>query len=203
MSEQQGPRVLPVGPRALLLEVPDVAAALSLAAHCRAASLASEVVPAARTVLLDGLAVPPERVTAVVARWTPAEGAAPGEVVDLAVVLDGEDLPAVARLWDCTVGEVVTTLTSTTFTSAFCGFAPGFAYLSGLAGHLAVPRLSSPRPRVPAGSVALAGEWAGVYPSASPGGWRLVGRTDAALWDVDREPPALLAPGTRVRFVEA
>lgn len=195
--------VLPVGPRAVLLEVPDVAAALSLADHCRAASLATEVVPAARTVLLDGLTVPPERVSSVLATWTPGRVAARGDLVELPVVLDGEDLPDVARLWGCTAAEVVATLTSTTFSSAFCGFAPGFSYLSGLSADRAVPRLAAPRPRVPAGSVALAGEWAGVYPTASPGGWRLVGRTDAVLWDVDREPPALLAPGTRVRFVEA
>lgn len=195
--------VLPVGPRAVLLEVPDVAAALSLADHCRAGSLATEVVPTARTVLLDGLTVPPERVSSVLATWTPGVAAAHGDLVELPVVLDGEDLPDVARLWGCTAAEVVATLTSTTFTSAFCGFAPGFSYLSGLPADLAVPRMPSPRPRVPVGSVALAGEWAGVYPTASPGGWRLVGRTDAVLWDVDRDPPALLAPGTRVRFVEA
>ncbi len=86
---------------------------------------------------------------------------------------------------------------------AFVGFSPGFAYCTGLAPELAVPRLDRPRPRVPAGSVGLAGEYAGVYPSASPGGWRLLGRTDAVLWDVSREEPALLTPGTRVRFVEA
>lgn len=195
--------VLPVGPGAVLLEVPDVGSALSLAAHCRAASLATEVVPAARTVLLDGLAVRPEQVAAALTTWTPGGAAASGSLVELPVVLDGEDLPEVARLWGCTAAEVVATLTSTSFTSAFCGFAPGFSYLAGLPADRAVPRLRSPRPRVPAGSVALAGEWAGVYPTASPGGWRLVGRTDATLWDVDREPPALLAPGTRVRFVEA
>lgn len=196
-------RVLPVGPRAVLLEVADVAAALSLAAHCRTASLAAEVVPAARTVLLDGLALPPDRVEAAVATWTPDRSTAPGGLVELPVLLDGEDLPDVARLWDCTEAEAVATLRATTFTSAFCGFAPGFSYLSGLPADRAVPRLASPRPRVPAGSVALAGEWAGVYPTASPGGWRLVGRTDATLWHADRDPPALLAPGTRVRFVEA
>lgn len=196
-------RVLPVGPRAVLLEVADIATALALADHCRTESWASEVVPAARTVLLDGLAVPRERVAAGLATWTPEGSPAPGGLVELPVVLDGEDLPDVARLWGCTRSEVVATLTTTTFTSAFCGFAPGFSYLSGLPADRAVPRLPTPRPRVPAGSVALAGEWAGVYPTASPGGWRLVGRTDATLWDSDRDPPALLVPGTGVRFVEA
>jgi KipI family sensor histidine kinase inhibitor len=88
-----------------------------------------------------------------------------------------------------------------TFVSAFCGFAPGFAYLSGL--DAAVSRLATPRTRVPAGSVALAGTWCGVYPTTSPGGWRIIGSTDARLWDVDRDPPALLVPGTRLRFVAA
>ena len=85
--------------------------------------------------------------------------------------------------------------------AAFCGFAPGFAYLTGLPDELAVPRRQTPRTRVPVGSVALAGSWCGVYPTASPGGWQLLGHTDAPLWDVDRPQPALLAPGTRVRFV--
>ena len=84
--------------------------------------------------------------------------------------------------------------------SAFCGFSPGFAYLAGLPEELAVPRLDTPRTKVPAGAVALAGTWCAAYPTASPGGWRLIGRTDAALWDAAREQPALLAPGTRVRF---
>ena len=83
---------------------------------------------------------------------------------------------------------------------AFCGFAPGFGYLTGLPDDLHVPRRATPRTRVPAGSVALAGPYAGVYPQASPGGWQLVGRTDAVLFDVDRDPPALLMPGTTVRF---
>ncbi|GFJ90481.1 hypothetical protein Prum_041230 [Phytohabitans rumicis] len=101
------------------------------------------------------------------------------------------------------VAEAVERLAGTELRVAFCGFAPGFAYLAGLPASWAVPRLASPRPRVPAGSVGLAGEYAGIYPTASPGGWRLVGRTDAVLFDVRRDPPALLAPGTRVRLVPA
>jgi KipI family sensor histidine kinase inhibitor len=89
------------------------------------------------------------------------------------------------------------------FVSAFCGFAPGFAYLAGLPDELAVSRLDSPRPSVPAGSVGLAGPWCGVYPTSSPGGWRLIGRTEVPLWRPDRVDTALLAPGTRVRFVRA
>jgi KipI family sensor histidine kinase inhibitor len=86
---------------------------------------------------------------------------------------------------------------------AFSGFAPGFAYLAGLPDDWAVPRLATPRPKVPAGSVGLAGAYAGIYPTASPGGWRLVGRTETVLFDVRRDPPALLTPGTGVRLVRA
>jgi KipI family sensor histidine kinase inhibitor len=101
------------------------------------------------------------------------------------------------------VAATIERLTEIEFTVAFCGFAPGFAYMSGLADEWSVPRLDAPRPRVPAGAVALAGAYAGIYPTASPGGWRLVGRTDQNLFDVRREPPALLTPGTRVRLTEA
>jgi KipI family sensor histidine kinase inhibitor len=120
--------------------------------------------------------------------------------VRLEVDYSGPDLARVADQWGCTTQEVIELHTSLEFTSTFCGFAPGFAYLAGLPLERAVPRLASPRTRVPPGSVALADTWCGVYPSASPGGWLLIGTTDARLWDVDRPQPALLAPGTRVRF---
>ena len=112
----------------------------------------------------------------------------------------GPDLARVADHWGCSTEEVVDLHTSLEFTSTFCGFAPGFAYLAGLPAERAVPRLESPRARVAPGSVGLADTWCGVYPTASPGGWLLIGTTDADLWDVDRAEPALLAPGTRVRF---
>jgi KipI family sensor histidine kinase inhibitor len=99
------------------------------------------------------------------------------------------------------VGEVIARHLATEFRVAFCGFAPGFGYLTGLPAELAVPRLATPRPRVPAGSVGLAGAYTGIYPSASPGGWLLIGRTDVVLFDVAADPPALLGPGARVRFV--
>lgn len=84
---------------------------------------------------------------------------------------------------------------------AFCGFAPGFGYLTGLPADRAVPRRATPRAAVPPGAVAVAGEYTGVYPRSSPGGWQLLGHTDLVLWDADREPPALLRPGARVWFV--
>jgi len=100
-----------------------------------------------------------------------------------------------------TSAEAALTHASVEYTVSFCGFSPGFAYCTGLPEELWVPRRDDPRPRVEAGAIGLAGEFTGVYPSASPGGWRLVGRTSAALWDTDRVEPALLTPGTRVRFV--
>ncbi len=165
---------------------------------------ATDIVPAATTVLLDGVR-DPARTAALVAGWTPAPATATarGTAVDVPVTYDGEDLPAVAGHWGVDVPAVVRRLTSTEFRVAFCGFAPGFAYLTGLPADLAVPRLPTPRPRVPAGSVALAGPYAGIYPTASPGGWLLVGRTDLPLFDVHADPPARLAPGTRVRLVPA
>jgi KipI family sensor histidine kinase inhibitor len=215
--------VLPVGEGGLLLEVADLGAVLELAAVLRPLVGAAEgpwraltdVVPAARTVLLatrEGadLAALHSAVLALADSVRPGygSGAAPGaetaamsHEVEVAVVYDGPDLEEVARLTGLTPDEVVAAHTGTPWRVAFGGFAPGFAYLVGGNPRLAVPRRDTPRPRVPAGSVGLAGEYSGVYPRSSPGGWRLVGTTDAVLWDVDRDPPALLAPGSTVRFV--
>lgn len=118
----------------------------------------------------------------------------------LAVRYDGEDLELVARTAGITVEQVVELHTGAEYTVAFTGFAPGFGYLTGLPVPLRQSRLDSARTRVPAGSVAVAGEFAGVYPRASPGGWRLLGRTGAVLFDPEAERPALLVPGDRVRF---
>ena len=193
----------PIGRHAVLAEVADSAAARSLAAHARAVRLpADEVVPGARTVLFDG--VPdPESVAALLAGWSAESEPERGALVEVPVVYDGADLAYVAQRWGTDAGGVV----------ARHGVLLRQALEVGEAGReaaegrdeldLAVPRLDSPRSRVPAGSVGLAGAWCGVYPTASPGGWRLLGRTEASLWDPDRSPPALLAPGTRVRFVAA
>jgi KipI family sensor histidine kinase inhibitor len=191
--------LLPVGPHALLVEVASPQDAVALAAWARTQRLARDVVPGAATVLLDGVA-DPGLLTDALARWSPTE-ATPGPQVELPVVYDGPDLPTVARAWGCDVDEVARRHRTASYVSAFCGFAPGFAYLAGL--DAPVPRLATPRTRVPAGSVALAGTWCGVYPTASPGGWQIIGRTDALLWDPGRDEPALLAPGTRVTFREA
>lgn len=194
-----------LGTDAVLVEVDDAVTAAALYAAVRALPGLSfrDVVPAARTVLVDGVADLAALRAALADVSLGAAGPAAGETVEVPTVYDGADLEEVARLWDMTAAEVVATHTGTDFVVAFCGFAPGFAYCTGLPERLAVPRRDDPRPRVPAGSVGLAGPFTGVYPSASPGGWQLVGRTDLVLWDTDREQPATLPPGTRVRFVEA
>ena len=192
------------GDRALLVEVPDPAAVAAVRAALEAGPLPGQrdLVPAARTVLVVLDRQPSDLDLATLRRLSPA-APAPDRgtaAVELPVVFDGEDLADVAGLTGRSVADVVAALTSPELTVAFCGFAPGFGYLTGLPDDLHVPRRATPRTRVPAGSVALAGPYAGVYPQASPGGWQLVGRTDAVLFDVDRDPPALLSPGTVVRF---
>lgn len=165
---------------------------------------AVDIVPAATTVLVDGL-TDPVGAAATMKSWPapPPAGAEPGKVVEIPAVYDGADLPAVAAHWGVSVEDAVDRLRAARFRVAFCGFAPGFAYLTGLPPAWAVPRLATPRPKVPAGSIALAGPYAGIYPRASPGGWRLVGHTSVSLFDVHRDPPALLPPGTVVRLVDA
>jgi allophanate hydrolase subunit 1 len=205
-------RLRPVGTDAWLVELDDTAAATALYRAALAGGIeARDIVPAARTVLFDGLA-DRDGVAAELSRWSgpsgpdpdPARGPVPAPgLVEVPTVYDGPDLEDVARFWQMTTAEVVATHTSTEFTVGFCGFAPGFPYCTGLPPGLHVPRLDTPRSRVPAGSVGLAGEFTGIYPSASPGGWRLLGRTDLTLWDGGRDQPATLPPGTRVRFVQA
>jgi KipI family sensor histidine kinase inhibitor len=195
-----------VGADALLIDVGDAALVeawrVELLRRRGASEFAAvDIVPGAQTVLLDGV---PDR-AALAARlvdWTPADAdAAPtGPLVTIDVTYDGPDLGTVAEHWGVSVDAVVARHVDTEFRVAFCGFAPGFAYLTGLAPELAVPRLDTPRTRVPAGSVGLADVYCGIYPRSSPGGWLLIGRTDAELFNPDRDPPALLGPGTRVRF---
>lgn len=202
----------PCGDAAALVEVDDLdtvlrlhAAALEAEAEGRLEGLV-DLVPAARTLLLrctDGGAL--ARVAAVVAALPlPAHVPAAGGEVRVAVRYDGADLDEVADHLGCDPVEVVRRHTTTTWRVAFTGFAPGFGYLVAEepAGSLVVPRRPESRTRVPAGAVGLAGEFTGVYPRSSPGGWQLLGRTDARVWDPDRDPPALLRPGTRVRFTD-
>ncbi|MGW0479996.1 5-oxoprolinase subunit B family protein [Nonomuraea sp. NPDC003214] len=126
-----------------------------------------------------------------------------GDVVRVPVVYDGADLESVAELAGVPVDEVVARHTRRELVVGWLGFAPGFAYLTGLDPVLHVPRLATPRTSVPAGSVAVAGPYSAVYPAASPGGWRLLGRTGLRVWDVTARPPSAFRPGTRVRFEAA
>lgn len=191
--------IRPFGPRAVLVETGDALTAAALATWARSHVTADEIVPAARTVLFDGVSL--ADLEPLLAGWSPSAAAVERSSVAVATTYDGPDLDRVAELWSCPVEEVVARHSALEFTSVFCGFAPGFAYLAGLPAEWQVPRLASPRPRVPAGTVAIAGEWCGVYPSASPGGWLLLGTVTVPLWDAASPEPALLAPGTRVRFV--
>jgi KipI family sensor histidine kinase inhibitor len=160
-----------------------------------------EIVPAARTVLLDGLADPDRWAAELTTSRIPQAPSRARELIELPVRYDGPDLAVVAGHWGVTEREAARIHAGTEFTVAFCGFAPGFGYLTGLPDHYAVPRRATPRTAVPAGAVALAGPYTGVYPRSSPGGWQLIGTTDAVLWDHTRTPAALLTPGARVRFV--
>ncbi|KJK37569.1 allophanate hydrolase [Streptomyces variegatus] len=198
--------VLPVGEDALLVEVSsgDEAQALHaelLRRRAEGSLSAREIVPAARTVLLDGLDAPARLAAELTRADLPHAPPRAGDVVEIPVRYDGPDLADVAAHWGVPEHEVARIHGDTEFRVAFCGFAPGFGYLTGLPPRYDVPRRATPRTAVPAGSVALAGPYTGVYPRSSPGGWQLIGTTDAVLWDHARVPAALLSPGTRVRFV--
>jgi KipI family sensor histidine kinase inhibitor len=197
-------KLRPYGPHAVLVEPDEPAAVLSLATAVAEVDGVVEVVPAARTLLavLRPDTDPAAAAAAIRDRAVhpSSEPAGPGEPVVLDVDYDGPDLAGTAAELGLTPDELAGRHGAGEYVVAFCGFAPGFAYLSGLEAALHVPRLAEPRTKVPPGSVGIAGEFTGVYPRASPGGWRLLGRTDATLWDLDRTPPALLTPGTRVRF---
>lgn len=203
-----GRRILPYGDRALLVELDDLDAVLALFRGLDASRPDGvvELVPAARTigVVVEPRVLPLSAAAGWLERTAPLAAADVEErLVELDVVYDGEDLDEVARLTGRSPAEVVAAHTGATWRVAFGGFAPGFAYLVTDGEALAVPRRATPRTAVPAGSVGLAGAFSGVYPRSSPGGWQLIGRTDAVLWDESADPPALLRPGTVVRFREA
>jgi KipI family sensor histidine kinase inhibitor len=198
--------VLDYGDQALLLQFGSTADVLAWSAALRDAAIAGvlDIVPAARTVLLklDGTgrqgAVRRRLRTLRVTPDAVATASAEPTVID--VVYDGADLAEVAEHTGLTTAQVVDAHTASRWQVGFCGFAPGFAYLVGGDPRLAVPRRSEPRSSVPAGAVGLAGEFTGIYPRRSPGGWQLIGYTDAVLWDIDRPDPALLTPGMWVQF---
>lgn len=196
-------RILTASDRALLVEADDLEEAMRLNLAWEAVPGIVERIPGARTVLVR---FDPRRVSAADLAQTLAAtqvDTAPlsdtGEVV-IPVRYDGEDLDEAASLLGISAEELVNRHLAADWRVAFAGFAPGFGYVVSGDPLFDVPRRSSPRTRVSTGSVALAGRFTGVYPRESPGGWQLIGRTDAVMWDIDRDPPALLSPGTAVRF---
>jgi KipI family sensor histidine kinase inhibitor len=201
-------RVLRCGLDAVLVEMAGRDQVLGLRAALRRAQPdgMAELVPGARTLLIryDRDRLTPDRIESLVLEL-PAEVAAEEAARELTVPVryDGADLADVAALSGLSPREVVGRHLAGEYTVAFCGFAPGFAYLTGLDPALRLPRRDTPRTQVPAGAVAIADEYTGVYPRSSPGGWQLIGRTDLVVWDLERDPVTPLTPGTRVRFEQA
>src|ERR1700758_950696 len=209
MSVATDLRVLDYGDHALLLECESTADVLAWTAALRKADLlgVTDIVPASRTVMVkvDGARYLPatrQRIEKLTVVSDDLVGPGAADIV-IDVVYDGADLEQVGRITGLGAAGVVAAHTGAPWRVAFGGFVPGFAYLVGGDPRLDVPRRDEPRTRVPAGSVALAGEFSGVYPHETPGGWQLIGRTDAALWDIDRDEPALLTTGMTIRFREA
>ncbi|MBI5088608.1 MAG: allophanate hydrolase subunit 1 [Actinobacteria bacterium] len=198
-----GPRVLPSGPQAFLVEYDSLDDVMRVMADLRAAPPDGvvDLVPGARTIMVHA---PGADWPAIIARLrhvaTDSTAIDDGPLVEIDVRYDGDDLAMVAEACSMSVDDVVAAHCSPEYRVAFCGFVPGFAYLVGLDPRLQLPRRATPRTRLAAGSVAVGGEYTGVYPVAGPGGWHVLGHTDAAMWDADRAVPALLPPGTRVRF---
>lgn len=208
-------RVLDCGPAALLIEFTgtDARAAAAAAAWLQRAETdrpgaVTDLVPGARTVLIT---FDPASVTVAALRaWATGLGAAvaaaaapasapPPLVIE--VEYDGPDLPAAAAALGLTAPALIAAHTAALWRCDFTGFAPGFGYLRSDDWTYAAPRRATPRTRVPVGAVGLAGPYTGVYPRATAGGWQLIGRTAAPLWDERRDPPALIRPGRTVRFV--
>lgn len=192
----------------MLLEYTSVQEVLAWTSALQAAPIdgVTDIVPASRTILLK-LHSPTDqaRVRHRLTQRTVAAGvaeAAESPPVTIPVRYDGLDLEEVAENTGLGVDGVIAAHTGTVWTVGFCGFSPGFAYLVDGDPRLAIPRRAEPRTKVPAGAVALAGEFSGIYPRESPGGWQLIGTTEAVIWDLDRNPPALLTPGTHVKFRE-
>ncbi len=197
------------GEHALLVETGSLETSHRLDALLRAERLAEveEIVPGPETVLVVAPGADQARLASLLTSlFGTAQAAAgqemadgPGSVV-IPVAYNGEDLESVASLSGMPVDEVIARHAGSEFVVGWLGFAPGFAYLIGLDPALHLPRLAVPRTSVPPGSVAIAGPYSAVYPSPSPGGWWLLGHTDLRVWDVAADSPALLPPGTRVRF---
>ncbi|MGE7368640.1 5-oxoprolinase subunit PxpB [Neorhizobium sp. NPDC001467] len=198
-------RILPVRGDSILVELADLGEALALfeALENNPVEGVTEIIPAARTLLIsfDPYTISDEALVAAVSALAGGEHKdSSGALVEIPVRYDGEDLGEVAGMLGMSVEDVIRLHGESNYVAAFTGFAPGFAYLSGGDPRLAVPRRKSPRTKVPAGAVGLAGEFSGIYPKTSPGGWQLIGTTPLAMFDIDRTPASLLQPGSRIKF---
>lgn len=173
--------------------------------HCRRTGIEIvDVVPAARTVLITCRTVHDlDRLAATIDAVAPVPVDDARHHVEIPVRYDGADLDEVADAVGVGRDDVIASHGAVTYVAAFCGFAPGFAYLDGLPELLHLPRRATPRTEVPAGSVAIASSFTAVYPRRSPGGWWLLGHTELEMFDHLRTPAALIEPGTSVRFVPA
>jgi KipI family sensor histidine kinase inhibitor len=212
MTEQR--TLLSCGEHAVLVELGGLDDVLAFAFAVRGAVTSGtpgftevvDIVPAATTVLV---VVAEEAEVAALRQGLemlpapePGEVAANDHVIEIPVRYNGPDLTDVSELTGLSVNDVIAAHTGSDWRVAFGGFAPGFAYLSWGDPRLAVPRRQEPRTSVPSGAVGLAGEFSAIYPRSSPGGWQLIGRTDVVVFDIARDPPALLQPGMAVRFVD-
>ena len=216
------PRLIPMGDRALVIEFgdrpdPELSARIAAAAqHMRASPPPGvlDVVPASTTlalhydpVLIGVGTTPYEALIQKIETWLheQAEAKLPqGRLVKIPVCYGGsfgEDLDEVARQHGLTPEAVATIHAGTEYHVYMLGFVPGFAYLGDMDARIATPRRDTPRPRVPAGTVAIGGAMTGVYPLETPGGWQLIGRTPLRMFTPDSEPPCLLRAGDTVRFV--
>lgn len=204
------------GDRAFLLTPDDPQRVGRLVAELAGCSVAGvvDILPAAETVLvtLDSVRCAPrvrhelERIVAAVSAQQPdvSRGTCDSatEPVCIPVRYDGPDLDTVAEILNLRPDQVITAHTAATWQCAFVGFAPGFGYLAAADWQRSVARRDTARTRIPAGSVGLAGGWSAVYPRETPGGWQLIGTTSLTMWDTERDPPALVHAGARVRFVD-
>jgi len=190
----------PYGPSAWLIEDIDAPTAWAAGLERMAHLGVHAIVPAKETVLVLCERVVHDEVGRLFDQVSPVLHRDDEQELTIDVVYDGDDLAEVAEHVGLSCDAVVQRHTAAPYTVEFCGFSPGFAYLGGLDPALRIPRRDSPRTRVPAGSVAIAADYSCIYPSPSPGGWHLLGSTTADVWDVRRSEPALLTPGTTVRF---
>jgi KipI family sensor histidine kinase inhibitor len=214
MSGSPPPRLHLLGDAALLCELPAPATLVqqqriwALAAQAREWPGVGEVLPGMNnlTLTFDPTAIELDALMAqVLAAWPKLSAkAVEGRLVEIPVAYGGEhgpDLGDVAAHTGLTPAEVVRRHSAGEYVVYLLGFLPGFAFMGGLAPELATPRRAEPRTAVPARSVGIGGEQTGIYPLVSPGGWQLIGRTSLEMFDPAAEPPTLLRPGDRVRFV--